>query len=129
MCRVDCLPSLTQSCRSPGRSWKRIRSRKPVLSTVLRLRRAMTIVLNRTIVPARYKVAAGIAAPGLSARPYFNRYTDDALDLCDVLSSFAGQAKATLYELCKVMGMAGKLGGIDGSEVARNFLQGVPPGA
>jgi hypothetical protein len=60
----------------------------------------------------------GIAAPGLSARPYFNRYTDDALDLCDGLSSFAGQAKATLHELCKVMGMAGKPSGIDGSEVA-----------
>ena len=26
--------------------------------------------------------------PGLCARPYFNRYTDDAIDLCDVLSSF-----------------------------------------
>ena len=28
-------------------------------------------------------------AVGLSARPSFNRYTDDAMDLCDVLSSFA----------------------------------------
>ena len=27
-----------------------------------------------------------VAAPGLTARPYFNRYTEDALDLCDVLS-------------------------------------------
>jgi hypothetical protein len=26
------------------------------------------------------------ATPGLTARPYFNRYTEDALDLCDVLS-------------------------------------------
>jgi 3'-5' exonuclease len=45
-----------------------------------------------------------IAAPGLSARPYFNRYTDDAVDLCDVLSSFNSQAKATLHEICRVMG-------------------------
>ena len=45
----------------------------------------------------RYRAMTNsIAAPGLSARPYFNRYTDDAIDLCDVLSSFASQAKATL---------------------------------
>jgi predicted 3'-5' exonuclease similar to PolB exonuclease domain len=35
--------------------------------------------------------------------------SDDGFDLCDVLSSFAWQAKATLHELCKVMGMSGKL--------------------
>ena len=34
-----------------------------------------------------------VAAPGLTARPYFNRYTEDALDLCDVLSSFAPTRK------------------------------------
>src|SRR5499426_1531999 len=28
-----------------------------------------------------------VSAPGLSLRPYFNRYTNDALDLCDLLSS------------------------------------------
>jgi 3'-5' exonuclease len=37
-----------------------------------------------------------VTAPGLSARPYFNRYTEDAVDLCDVLSSFNYQCKATL---------------------------------
>jgi predicted PolB exonuclease-like 3'-5' exonuclease len=66
----------------------------------------------------------GIAAPGLSARPYFKRYTDDALDLCDVLSSFAPQAKTTLHELCKVMGLSGKPDSIDGGEVGRYFLEG-----
>src|SRR5262245_3916237 len=65
-----------------------------------------------------------IAAPGLSARPYFNRYTDDAIDLCDVLSSFASQAKATLNEICKVMGMQGKPDGMHGGEVARYCLDG-----
>jgi len=65
-----------------------------------------------------------VSAPGLSARPYFNRYTEDALDLCDVLSSFSPQAKATLNELCKVMGMPGKPGAIDGGEVHRYFLDG-----
>jgi predicted PolB exonuclease-like 3'-5' exonuclease len=53
----------------------------------------------------RYRAMThSIAAPGLSARPYFNRYTDDAIDLCDVLSSFAPQAKATLNELCGLWG-------------------------
>src|SRR6478735_2523412 len=38
----------------------------------------------------RYRAMVnGISAPGLLARPYFNRYTEDALDLCDVLASFA----------------------------------------
>jgi predicted PolB exonuclease-like 3'-5' exonuclease len=49
-----------------------------------------------------------VRAVGLSARPYFNRYTDDAIDLCDVLSSFAPRAKSTLHELCRVMGLPGK---------------------
>ena len=37
-----------------------------------------------------------VSAPGLSSRPYFNRYTEDAFDLCDVLSSFAPHTKASL---------------------------------
>jgi 3'-5' exonuclease len=73
----------------------------------------------------RYRAMThSVAAPGLSARPYFVRYTDDAIDLCDVLSSFSSQAKATLHEICKVMGMSGKPDGIDGSEVARYCLEG-----
>jgi predicted PolB exonuclease-like 3'-5' exonuclease len=40
----------------------------------------------------RYRALVhGIAAPGLSFRSYFNLYTDDAIDLCDVLSSFTAQ--------------------------------------
>ncbi|MGB8736663.1 MAG: 3'-5' exonuclease, partial [Rhodomicrobium sp.] len=65
-----------------------------------------------------------VAAPGLSARPYFNRYSEDALDLCDVLSSFNAQGRATLHEICKVMGLPGKPDGIDGSEVHRYFCEG-----
>jgi len=73
----------------------------------------------------RYRAMShSIAAPGLSARPYFNRYTNDAIDLCDVLSSFAPQAKITLHELCRVMGLPGKPQEIDGSEVERYYLQG-----
>jgi predicted PolB exonuclease-like 3'-5' exonuclease len=45
----------------------------------------------------RYRAMVhGIAAPGLSSRPYFNRYTEDAIDLCDVLSSFSPQGKVGL---------------------------------
>jgi 3'-5' exonuclease len=54
----------------------------------------------------RYRALVnGVAAPGLSARPYFNRYTEDAIDLCDVLSGFNSQGKATLHEICRVMGL------------------------
>ena len=65
-----------------------------------------------------------VSAPGLSARPYFNRYTEDALDLCDVLSSFAPHTKASLNELSRIMGLPGKPDGIDGAEVERYFLEG-----
>jgi predicted PolB exonuclease-like 3'-5' exonuclease len=38
-----------------------------------------------------------VPAAGLSVRPYFHRYTDDAVDLCDVLSSFApGQKRVCM---------------------------------
>jgi 3'-5' exonuclease len=65
-----------------------------------------------------------VSAVGLSARPYFNRYTDDAVDLCDVLSSFSFQGKATLHELCRVMGLPGKPEGISGGEVEKYYLDG-----
>src|SRR5262249_9878313 len=73
----------------------------------------------------RYRAMVhGVAAPGLAARPYFNRYTEDALDLCDVLSSFSSQAKATLHELSRVMGLPGKPDGINGADVERYYLDG-----
>jgi hypothetical protein len=66
----------------------------------------------------RYRAMVhGVAAPGLVARPYFHRYTEDAVDLCDVLASFSPQAKATLHELCRVMGLPGKPDGMTGAEV------------
>jgi hypothetical protein len=65
-----------------------------------------------------------VSAPGLSARTYFNRYSEDALDLCDALSSFSSQGKATLHEICKVMGLPGKPDSIDGGEVHRYFQDG-----
>jgi predicted PolB exonuclease-like 3'-5' exonuclease len=65
-----------------------------------------------------------VPAIGLSARAYFNRYTDDAMDLCDVLSSFSPQAKSTLHELCRVMGLPGKPDDIRGGEVEKYFRDG-----
>jgi|SRR5215469_9663317 len=65
-----------------------------------------------------------VSALGLAARPYFNRYTDDATDLCDVLSSFSAPAKATLHELARVMGLPGKPDGIHGGEVERYYCEG-----
>jgi predicted PolB exonuclease-like 3'-5' exonuclease len=73
----------------------------------------------------RYRAMVhGVAAPGLAARPYFNRYTEDAVDLCDVLSSFSFQGKATLHELCRVMGLPGKPDGISGAEVEKYYRDG-----
>ena len=73
----------------------------------------------------RYRaMACGGGAPGLALRPYFNRYTEDAIDLCDVLASFSPQNKASLHELCRVMGLPGKPGGIDGSEVEKHVREG-----
>ena len=57
----------------------------------------------------RYRAMVnGISAPGLASRAYFNRYSEDAVDLCDVLSSFSSQGKATLHEMSRVMGLPGK---------------------
>jgi 3'-5' exonuclease len=65
-----------------------------------------------------------VAAIGLSARPYFNRYTEDAIDLCDLLSSFNSQGKASLHEVCRVMGLPGKPDGIRGDDVERYHREG-----
>src|SRR5262249_38882254 len=72
----------------------------------------------------RYRAMVhGVSAPGLSARPYFHRYTEDAVDLCDVFSSFSPHGKASLHEISRVMGLPGKPKGFDGSEVERyNFV-------
>jgi 3'-5' exonuclease len=73
----------------------------------------------------RYRAMAnGVPAPGLALRPYFNRYSEDAIDLCDVLSSFSAQGKATLHELCRVMGLPGKPSGIHGGQVEKYYRDG-----
>ncbi len=47
------------------------------------------------LVTRRYRALMNrVAAPGLSALSYFHRYTEDAIGLCDILSSFNAQGKA-----------------------------------
>jgi predicted PolB exonuclease-like 3'-5' exonuclease len=41
-----------------------------------------------------------------------------------VLASFSSQAKVTLHELCKVMGLPGKPNGISGADVEKFYLDG-----
>lgn len=65
-----------------------------------------------------------VGAAGLDQRAYFNRYTEDALDLCDVLSSYDARSKMTLDGLCRVLSLPGKPDGIDGSQVARYYKEG-----
>ncbi len=73
----------------------------------------------------RYRAMVNaIAAPGLSARPYYRRYDDSAVDLCDLLSSFDGRGKMGLDDLCKVLGLPGKPEGIDGSKVWEAVKEG-----
>jgi 3'-5' exonuclease len=73
----------------------------------------------------RYRaIVCAIAAPGLAARPYFNRYSEDAIDLCDVLSSFSSHNKVSLHELSRVMGLPGKPDGIGGADVERYCREG-----
>jgi hypothetical protein len=47
-----------------------------------------------------------VFAPGMHNRAYYHRYTDDNVDLCDVLSSFSYGAKVKLDELSRIMGLA-----------------------
>jgi predicted PolB exonuclease-like 3'-5' exonuclease len=73
----------------------------------------------------RYRAMVNaVGAPGLAIRPYFNRYTEDAIDLCDVLSSFSPQGRATLHELCRVMGLPGKPDDIAGDQVEAFYREG-----
>ena len=64
-----------------------------------------------------------ISAPGLMSLPYFNRYSAQSVDLCDVLASY-GTAKATLHEISRTLGLPGKASGIDGSNVAKLHAEG-----
>jgi len=65
-----------------------------------------------------------ISAAGLRVRPYFHRFSDDALDLCDALGSFSPGARVKLDEISKILGLTGKPEGLDGSRVEEMVLAG-----
>jgi predicted PolB exonuclease-like 3'-5' exonuclease len=65
-----------------------------------------------------------VAAEGLQLRQYFHRFTDDALDPCDVLGSYVPGVKVKLDEVTKVLGLPGKPEGIYGSRVEEMVLAG-----
>jgi predicted PolB exonuclease-like 3'-5' exonuclease len=66
----------------------------------------------------RYRAMVNrVSGVGLQVRPYFHRYSEDALDLCDVFGSYSPGARLKLDELCKIVGLPGKPPGIDGGEV------------
>jgi len=73
----------------------------------------------------RYRAMVNrISAAGLQVRQYFHRYTDDAIDLCDVLGSYVPGGKVKLDEVSKILGLSGKPEGIDGSRVEEMVLAG-----
>jgi predicted PolB exonuclease-like 3'-5' exonuclease len=65
-----------------------------------------------------------ISAVGLQVRPYFHRYTEDAIDLCDVLGSYVPGGKVKLDEVSKILGLTGKPEGLDGSRVEAMIIAG-----
>jgi predicted PolB exonuclease-like 3'-5' exonuclease len=73
----------------------------------------------------RYRAMVNrLSGVGLQARPYFYRYSEDALDLCDVLGSYVPGAKVKLDEVSKILGLTGKPEGVDGSRVEEMVLAG-----
>jgi predicted PolB exonuclease-like 3'-5' exonuclease len=73
----------------------------------------------------RYRAMVNrVSATGLQVRPYFHRFSDDALDLCDALGSFSAGARVKLDEISKILGLTGKPEGVDGSRVEEMVLAG-----
>jgi 3'-5' exonuclease len=58
-----------------------------------------------------------VTAPGLECRRYWNRYSEDSVDLCDALACYSAGGKVKLNDLCCALGFPGKPEGIDGSNV------------
>ncbi|MGA8699481.1 MAG: hypothetical protein WB689_37780 [Xanthobacteraceae bacterium] len=64
----------------------------------------------------RYRAMVNrISAAGLQVRQFLHRYTDDAVDLCDVLGSYVPGGKVKLDEVSKILRLPGKPDGVDGS--------------
>jgi predicted PolB exonuclease-like 3'-5' exonuclease len=57
----------------------------------------------------RYRTMVNrVSGFGLQVRPYFYRYSDDALDLCDVLGSYVPGVRVKLDDVSKALGLSGK---------------------
>jgi predicted PolB exonuclease-like 3'-5' exonuclease len=65
-----------------------------------------------------------VGAPGLAARPYFDRTGSDTIDLCDLLSGQERHARASLDELARLLDLPGKPHGMDGQAVEGMFADG-----
>ena len=65
-----------------------------------------------------------VPAPGLAVRPYFDRSSDDTIDLCDLLSAQERHARASLDELARLLDLPGKPAGLDGQAVEGLFASG-----
>ena len=65
-----------------------------------------------------------IDGSGLYARSYFNRYGEDAIDLCDLLASYNSRSKVSLDLLSKSLGLGGKPSAISGANVERYVSAG-----
>jgi 3'-5' exonuclease len=73
----------------------------------------------------RYRAMVNrVSAEGLQVRQYFHRYTEDALDLCDVLGSYVPGGQVKLDEVIKILGLPGKPEGVDGSRVEETVRAG-----
>jgi len=66
----------------------------------------------------RYRAMAHkIGARIFQTKNYFNRYTEDSIDLCDVFASFDARSKVSLDLTCRILGLSGKPAGITGADV------------
>src|ERR1700730_3769561 len=73
----------------------------------------------------RYRAMVNrVSAGGLYVRPYFYRYSDDALDLCDALGSFTPGSKVKLDEISKILGLTGKPDDLDGNKGEEMVIAG-----
>lgn len=73
----------------------------------------------------RYRaMLCSVCAPGLAARPYFDRAGSDTIDLCDLLSGQERHARASLDELARLLDLPGKPHGVDGQAVEGMFADG-----
>jgi predicted PolB exonuclease-like 3'-5' exonuclease len=57
-------------------------------------------------------------------RDYWKRYGDDHIDLMDLLSGYGASTRTSLIEIAAVLGLPGKMDGMDGSHVEAAFIAG-----